>query len=1410
MKRKLIILAISLFAVMIVNAQNIIRPKVAFPNGIYVNSYNGVLFYQRPDVSVSNRNMRLEAVFYYNSSSNKKNYGYGNGWSLGSELRFVNDSLGVIIEQGDGRRDLYTRYGNSFEAPSGVFSTLSIEGDGYLLTYKDGTRYYFADTVSKKVTQVKDRYDNAIVFSYQEGNLVTATDISGRSLFFAWADGLLSGISTSFDDRTWSYQYDDKGNLTSVTDPMGYTVHYAYNKDNRIKTFTDAEGYSTHVSYNVNGMAHRVKTDLTDRSIRYEIANHRTVFVDYVPGSQARFGTYKWDDKGRLIEINNVRGESSIKFAYDDDNNIIRREDGNGNATTFTYDGNGNRLSETDALGYTQSYTYESSYNNITSYTDKMGNLYTFVYNENGDLLEEHGPLNYSRSFTYNNFGQKLTSTDANHNNTIYGYDEFGNNTSITDALGNITSINYSIEGLPTSIAKPSGEVTIYAYDALQRPTQTIDALNNVTQKQYDKRGNLTRMIDANNNVMEFAYDAINQMTAIHEPLGSESFFYYNSLGNICKTIDGLGYVTHCLYNANDKLVMVIDDSNDTTHLVYDKADNLTDNLLPNGRQLHYQYDALNRILSFSDQLGILSEYQYDPNSNITHISDALGNTRIFHYDALNRLIQEDDAMGFSKYYSYDNNGNVITFTDQNGHSMVFTYDACNRVVSSTDALNYTTLYNYDCNGNLISLTDANGNMTSYQYNQIDLLTTITFSNGKNRSFEYDANGNRIRQQYESGNQTQFTYDALNRLTGMIYEDNGITSSCYYGYDANGNMISANNADATILFTYDYLGRRLSESMNGDVTSYQYDDSSEIITYPSGHTVQNLYDIRNRLIQVKENNNIVSSFTYNGNGFLTEQAYSNSISTQYNYDNNMRVTQIIDNGNITNCEYSYDNVGNLLTMNDLINPSQSILYSYDDDNRLVGVKIGELDANNGMPNPIEEVQHYLDALGNRISSNNNGVTEHYYSNNMNAYTQIVSGNNVHNYQYDDNGNLIDDGEHTYQYNNNNRLISIDDGETAIYKYDALNRMIQLQYGQDANMYIQNYRYSANDVIEIQNQNANEISAYFYGEGHNVVSSIDENEIYFYMKDLNGSTTSLIDMTTNIVEAYHYGANGTTSIYNSYGSAIQTSAYNNSFMFRGQMMDIGTGNYLEGTRMYSSQTGNYTTTDPEHFKNSNNLYSVVNQAVPYGSSFGANHNVGNLVPYMNQNKKTRKNDRSSEYLSDILLKAAKGFGDAYNSLMSKYSLSCNPAAFDVLVNDRYLYKDSEIRGLEKGAFQTLANGVNRSSTLNDVNKAFRTAQKIKKGIHYYEEWLDIHNKNKNKGDNGRAEWGETLGRIVIPLVISHAPGYGVFADPIEHLAELAHTDCYYRPIGMDDEVFDAIQDCFSPAYTQLVLKKMDQR
>ena len=130
-RKSILIVALLIGSIFAASAPNIIRPKISCPNGVYVNSYNGDLFYQRADLKIPNRGLNLEAVFYYNSTANRTNYGYGNGWNLGMEMRYIPDSAGIIIEHGDGRQDLYTRYGNVFEAPAGVFSTLTIINDGY-------------------------------------------------------------------------------------------------------------------------------------------------------------------------------------------------------------------------------------------------------------------------------------------------------------------------------------------------------------------------------------------------------------------------------------------------------------------------------------------------------------------------------------------------------------------------------------------------------------------------------------------------------------------------------------------------------------------------------------------------------------------------------------------------------------------------------------------------------------------------------------------------------------------------------------------------------------------------------------------------------------------------------------------------------------------------------------------------------------------------------------------------------------------------------------------------------------------------------------------------------------------------------------------------------------------------------
>lgn len=56
-------------------------------------------------------------------------------------------------------------------------------------------------------------------------------------------------------------------------------------------------------------------------------------------------------------------------------------------------------------------------------------------------------------------------------------------------------------------------------------------------------------------------------------------------------------------------------------------------------------------------------------------------------------------------------------------------------------------------------------------------------------------------------------------------------------------------------------------------------------------------------------------------------------------------------------------------------------------------------------------------------------------------------------QYDAAGNLINDSTHSYKYDADGNLISVDNGATASYVYDALNRRVRVQTASATNEYI---------------------------------------------------------------------------------------------------------------------------------------------------------------------------------------------------------------------------------------------------------------------------------------------------------------------------------------------------------------------
>lgn len=1158
-----------LLAVLPSEAQNIIRPKIAGPNGFWVNSYNGVLFFGQTDMETQNSQMPMQLRFYYNSSAQSTNYGYGLGFSLGYEMRYrINEIGGVVIETGDGRSDTYKKFGQEFEAPAGVFSKVEeYESGKYRLTEKSGEQYFFDDAKYGKVTAMTDRNGNKTIFTYQDSLLVRVQDAVGHTLNLSYTDGLLRKATASFHKGSISYEYDGLRRLKKRTDALGNSTLYSYDKQNRLCEITDANGHKTLIAYNNSGMVSRMKTDVSDKSIRYE--GDKTVFIDYT-APQNQYSYYRWDSQGRVIEKVGLCCGIQSTLEYDDDDNVVKRIDANGNITSYTYDDRGNMLSLTDALGNSERYTYDDKFNQVTSFQDKNGNSYRFDYDDKGNLKSLSGPLGFSNSFTYNDKGWPLNTTDANTNVTATTYNADGTTAKVMDAAGYTTTYSYDECGNILTITDGRNNTTTYAYDNNNQIISQTDALGNTSTLSYDKVGNIVRVKNAKNQIRAYSYDALGNVLTMTDPMGGVYTYKYDGKGNVLSVTDPMGNEQTFAWNEKNKLTSQTNTAGEKTGYDYDAKGNLVSVFQPNGNTISYFYDKLDRIEQLSDNMGVIAKYTYDGNGNQLTMTDGLDRTMTYTYDGLNRKTSETLPSGATTRYQYDNNSNLTSVTDALSHVTSYTYSSLNQQLTHTDALNAVTKFEYDANGNLVKATDAKGNATSYTYDALNQNTAITFANGASLQYTYDELGNVISSKDRAGNEFKYAYNPLGNLLSKTYPD-GTTDK--YTYDIIGRMLSAVNKDASVTFTYDSANRLLSETLNGQTTSYSYDVAAgkRTLTYPSGMKVEEHLNARDLIASILQNGNEVVTMEYNVAGQKTKQTYANGITTDYGYNENGWLSAIKDDHKVLSLTMSYDAIGNMTKRADNLDASRTESYGYDVISQLTSFTRGK----------TVNKTYQFDLLGNRVKTVENGVVTNYTSNNVNAYTAI-SGGMSFTPSYDGNGNMLNDDKHQYVYDYNSKMASVGD-KSVTYKYDALGRRIAKNNTL--------FYYVGDQMVEESTDGA--VTSYLYGNNIDEALQMSrKDEAYYYHTNHLGSTMGLTNKEGKIVEKVEYDVYGMPTFLDADGKVLAASTIGNNILFTGREYNAETGDYYFRARSLHPMVGRFMQKDLLGYIDGMNDYTYV--------------------------------------------------------------------------------------------------------------------------------------------------------------------------------------------------------------------------
>ncbi|MGR9106884.1 MAG: RHS repeat-associated core domain-containing protein, partial [Gammaproteobacteria bacterium] len=281
----------------------------------------------------------------------------------------------------------------------------------------------------------------------------------------------------------------------------------------------------------------------------------------------------------------------------------------------------------------------------------------------------------------------------------------------------------------------------------------------------------------------------------------------------------------------------------------------------------------------------------------------------------------------------YDNcqfgKGRICQINDESGRYN-FSYDAYGNtieVVSEILGQTYVVSYSYDSDNLLSTIRLPSGREIEYRRDVLQRIQSIdtkvnAIQSNLLTAIDYRADGLLLSKTYANGIRENRSYDQQGRL---LNQNMGGNNDTVYTYDPSGNLLSANDLNATTLFSYDQLHRLEVENSNNNVKRYTYDPNGNRLADDVNGTVRNFAYVpsTNQLIaldgqsfELDESGNIISdgqgrSFEYNDHGQLKKVSQNGNVIATYTYNAfGQRVIRQAGNSIIV---YHYDLLGNLLS-----------------------------------------------------------------------------------------------------------------------------------------------------------------------------------------------------------------------------------------------------------------------------------------------------------------------------------------------------------------------------------------------------------------------------------------------------------------------------------------------------------------
>ncbi len=660
-------------------------------------------------------------------------------------------------------------------------------------------------------------------------------------------------------------------------------------------------------------------------------------------------------------------------------------------------------------------------------------------------------------------------------------------------------------------------------------------------------------------------------------------------------------------YNANGNVVSAVDIQGQSTNYTYDSNNNLKTVTLPDSTSIQYEYDTYHNIVKATTAAGVVYEFTYDALGNNTSVSIRNGSAIIrssatYTGDG-NRLHTTTDALGAVTTYNYDADTNVLISVqypkDTEEPKTIYTYDNMYRLQSVQTAPNQSPALSaqYAYTDDLLTSIQTGAKTYSFTYGDFSQCSSIKVGNKILANYTYNSEDHLLSGlAYGNGNTVQYTYDSYGRPTAVTYSNSGTVS---YDYDNDGNLASVTDS-ATGLKTkyfYNFLGNAMKITRSGSnfshTSTYGYNDDGlleELFDTVLGTVYKSYYyyDADNRISQVYDGG-VKELYTYDALGRLsgrtayistTKQVWKETFSYHSSSRNDEATTTdrvyrqtITASGYSPVYQYTYHTGGNLASFSDGTNQAT---YSYDSANQLT--RENNPAAGKTWVWTYDNAGNILSRTEYAYTTGNLGTvlgTDTYTYGDAN-WRDLLTKYNGKTITYDGVGNPLSDGTWTYAWNRGRQLASMTNGSTTwTYSYNADGLRYKKTNGTTTYTYYYNgslLRYvdiNGTKLYFVLDASGQPIEVSYRPAGGTVA-------FYYYVHNIMGDVTAILDTSGNPVVQYTYDAWG--NILSISGSMASTLGVQNPFRYRGYVYDQETGLYYLQSRYYNPEWGRFLNAD----------------------------------------------------------------------------------------------------------------------------------------------------------------------------------------------------------------------------------------